>query len=240
LADELSATRRLLRAALRRNNRLVARCRNSARELASTKGLLERAYEFAYYDELTGLANRRLLLERVTRALTLAKRHEQQLMLLFVDLDGFKKINDEFGHTIGDSLIQQVATRLSAAVRASDTVCRYGGDEFVVLLTEIKHPASARTVVAKICGSLATPYDIDGTSIAMSVSHGAAVYPDDGQLYGDLLQQSDFAMYRYKSRNRTNPRIHRVTECPMTSESGRGIEPGKALRHPRRRRSFTG
>lgn len=207
LADTLAATQRQLRAALRRNSRLLTQCRHSVQELASLRSALEKAHEFARYDELTGLANRRLLLERFNQASALGKRHQQQLALLFLDLDDFKSINDKFGHSVGDSLIQQVATRLCTSVRASDTVCRYGGDEFVVLLSEIGKNDGALAVVEKLRGQLMMPYDVGGTSITMSLSVGVAVYPDDGDTYDDLIEQSDISMYRSKARNRTLPTV---------------------------------
>lgn len=207
LADTLAATQRQLRAALRRNSRLLTQCRHSVQELASLRSALEKAHEFARYDELTGLANRRLLLERFNQASALGKRHQQQLALLFLDLDDFKSINDKFGHSVGDSLIQQVATRLCTSVRASDTVCRYGGDEFVVLLSEIVKNDGALAVVEKLRGQLMMPYDVGGTSITMGLSLGVAVYPDDGDTYDDLIQQSDISMYRSKARNRPLPTV---------------------------------
>jgi diguanylate cyclase (GGDEF)-like protein len=186
---------------------LLTQCRHSGQELASLRSALEKAHEAACYDELTGLANRRLLLERFNQASALGKRHQQQLALLFLDLDDFKSINDEFGHTVGDSLIQQVAARLCTSVRASDTVCRYGGDEFVVLLSEIGKNDGALAVVEKLRGHLMMPYDVGGTSITMGLSLGVAVYPDDGDTYDDLIQQSDISMYRSKARNRTLPTV---------------------------------
>lgn len=204
-SDALTATQRHLRAAQRRNCRLTMRCEQLGMEMRSLKKALEKAEEFAYYDELTGVANRRLLLERFNQAAALGKRRQQQVMLVFLDLDEFKSINDALGHTIGDALLRQVAARMTALVRSSDTVCRYGGDEFVVLLTEIGNYDDTLMAVDRLLDHLAMPFDVDGTSIEMSVSHGTAVYPDDGHACRELIQQSDIAMYRVKSRKRTVP-----------------------------------
>jgi diguanylate cyclase (GGDEF)-like protein len=119
--------------------------------------------------------------------------------LLFLDLDGFKGINDMLGHSVGDSLLQQVAARLASCVRVSDTVCRYGGDEFVVLLPEVGGQRCAAAVLRKIRAHLATPYMIAGTEIRLSASIGMAVYPVDGKAYSDLMHVSDREMYRNKN-----------------------------------------
>jgi diguanylate cyclase (GGDEF)-like protein len=239
LSDTLTATQRQLRAALRRNSRLSTRCRYFGQELTSLKSALEKAQDLAYYDELTGLANRRLLLERFNQASALGKRHQQQLALLFLDLDDFKSINDEFGHTTGDSVIRQAATRLCASVRASDTVCRYGGDEFVVLLSEIRKNDGALAVIEQLRGQLAMPYDVDGTSITMTLSLGVAVYPDDGDTYGDLIQQSDIAMYRSKARTRPAPKVLNGLDRLEPGTLRRRVEPGDAVRHASMHTSLT-
>jgi diguanylate cyclase (GGDEF)-like protein len=195
----LAATERRCAAALRQLDRM--RRRDSLREQQTvllTDAVLK-ARRFAYHDELTGLPNRRLLLDRFNLAAALASRHHQQVALLFCDLDGFKHVNDTFGHTTGDKLLQEVAARLVACVRASDTVCRYGGDEFVVLLSEIAGADGAVVVAENIRVHIAAPYLIDGAEIAMTASLGMAVYPGDARAYDDLLRLSDLAMYRSKT-----------------------------------------
>ncbi len=166
------------------------------------KRVLKKAHEFSYYDELTGLANRRLLVERFNRASARAKRHQQKLLLLFLDVDDFKRINDEFGHSTGDLLLRLLAKRLCKSVRSTDTVGRYGGDEFIVMLTGFQNYDDALAAVEKLCAILSMPYDVDGASIPMSISHGSAVYPDGGHAYPALVQQSDTAMYQCKNRKR--------------------------------------
>ena len=195
----LAVTERRCAAALRQLDRM--RRRDSLREQQTvllTDAVLK-ARRFAYHDELTGLPNRRLLLDRFNLAAALAARHHQHVALLFLDLDSFKHVNDTFGHTTGDKLLQEVAARLVACVRASDTVCRYGGDEFVVLLSEIAGTDGAVVVAENIRVHVAAPYLIDGAEIAMTASLGMAVYPGDARAFDDLLRLSDLAMYRSKT-----------------------------------------
>ena len=153
---------------------------------------------FAYHDELTGLPNRALLLDRLDQALVRAKRQHKQLALLLLDLDGFKDVNDRLGHVAGDKLLQRVAERLVSCIRGSDTACRYGGDEFVVLLPEVDDQIGARVVAGEIRARLAKPYMVDDYSIAMTASIGIAVYPHDGMSQDDLIKQADVAMYLAK------------------------------------------
>lgn len=160
-----------------------------------------RARQFAYHDELTGLPNRRLLLDRYDQAVAVAARQHRQVALLFLDLDGFKTVNDTYGHAAGDSVLQQVAARLCACIRASDTACRYGGDEFVILLPQYEGQESAAAVTEKVHAHLAAPCVVDGTAISVTASIGMAIYPVDGHEYGDLMQVTDRAMYRNKARD---------------------------------------
>lgn len=150
--------------------------------------------QFGHHDELTGLPNRRLLLERYHQAVALAARRHRQVALLLLDRDGFKRINDTYGHATGDAILQQVAARLLGCIRTSDTACRYGGNEFVVLLPQHEGQESATAVGEKIRARLAAPYALDGTVIRVTVSIGMAVYPVDGQEYGDLMPVTDRAM----------------------------------------------
>jgi diguanylate cyclase (GGDEF)-like protein len=175
--------------------------------LGRTVALLARqaakASQFAYRDELTGLPNRRLLLDRFGQAVRHANRQCNQVVVVFLDLDGFKGINDALGHTAGDKLLQQVAARLTACIRTSDTACRYGGDEFVVLLPEFKGHESVYAAAEKIRAQLAALYVIGGVAIEVTASVGTAVYPVDGNELDDLIQASDRAMYRSKEQLRS-------------------------------------
>ncbi len=166
-----------------------------------------KARHFAYHDELTGLPNRRLLLDRLNQAIAQGARQHKRVALLFFDLDGFKSINDRLGHWVGDNLLLQVAQRLSACLRSADTACRYGGDEFIVMLPEIDGRDSAEVVEQKIRTHLAAPYIVDGSTITATASIGTAVYPVDGKNYRDLIRQADTAMYHAKTKGGAVPSL---------------------------------
>lgn len=153
---------------------------------------------FAYHDELTGLPNRRLLLDRLSQAVAQGERQHKHVVLLLLDLDGFKSVNDKLGHAAGDKLLHTVAERLSASLRGADTACRYGGDEFVVMLPEVDHTAMAIAVETKLRAAVALPYLIDGFEIRMTASVGRVAYPTDGQTYEELMRKADDALYRAK------------------------------------------
>jgi diguanylate cyclase (GGDEF)-like protein len=173
-----------------------------------------RVRQAAYHDDLTGLANRSLLFDRFNQAVARAARQGTQVALLFLDLDGFKAVNDRLGHAAGDALLQQVASRLAACIRACDTACRYGGDEFVIMLSEVGSHEGAATVAEKIRRLLEAPYLVEGDAVSVSASTGIAVYPDDGQDYAGLIQQSDIRMYRAKARCIAPPRREPATRLP--------------------------
>lgn len=157
------------------------------------------ARHLALHDSLTGLPNRRLLEDRFRQAIAGATRHRKPLALLLLDVDDFKWVNDKLGHAIGDRFLVSMVRRLTAGMRTEDTACRYGGDEFVLLLPEIDRPETAADVAAKIRVRLGIPYLIGGYRIRISVSVGAAVYPFDGRNYEELLHYADGAMYRSKN-----------------------------------------
>lgn len=188
--------------ARRKNDNLVSEFASLQEKVSSLELALAKANRFANYDELTGLPNRRLLLDRFIQAAAHANRHDSLLAMLFFDLNDFKGINDELGHAAGDTLLQQVATRLSASIRATDTACRYGGDEFIVLLTEIEDRKHAVAVLIKIRAALADPYVIDNISLRLTLSNGLAIYPDDAQSFDDLKKLSDRSMLRNKASAR--------------------------------------
>jgi diguanylate cyclase (GGDEF)-like protein len=158
-----------------------------------------RARHFAYHDPLTGLPNRCLLMDRLNQVTVMAARQGRPLALLLLDLDGFKSVNDSLGHAAGDEILQQVAERLSACIRGCDTACRYGGDEFVIMLPEIDSRESADAVAHKIADRLAAPYSIDGAIVSLTASIGAAIYRPGAQGSADLIRQADVAMYLAKS-----------------------------------------
>src|ERR1700722_4456885 len=158
----------------------------------------------AQHDTLTKLPNRTLLQDRLSQAITTAGRNGTRIAVLFVDLDGFKHINDSLGHAIGDRLLQSVAKRLLASVRTSDTVCRVGGDEFVVLLSEVAHAGDAGVKAGKILAALKAPLEIDQHNLRVTASIGVTTYPEDGQETAMLIKNADLAMYQAKENGRNN------------------------------------
>lgn len=194
-------------ALVKRDSRLTQRFLRLARKEAQVRHI-------AYHDELTGLPNRSLLLDRFNQAVNQGLRQGRRVALLFLDLDGFKSVNDTLGHAAGDRLLQQVAGRLTACLRAGDTACRYGGDEFVILLPEVDGQESAATVAEKIRARLAAPYAVEGRTITIMASIGTAIYPVDGRDYGDLMRHSDIGMYRAKARSSAPPGIQPATTSP--------------------------
>jgi diguanylate cyclase len=158
------------------------------------------ARDFACHDELTGLPNRRLLRDRLNQAMAQGARQRKQVVLLLLDLDGFKTINDQLGHTAGDKVPQAVAERLRATIRAADTACRYGGDEFMIMLPEVDHMGLANTVTAKVVRArLSEPCIIDGYEICLAARVGTVVYPDDGETFEELIRQADSGLYGAKA-----------------------------------------
>ncbi len=206
LSRNLAHSAKKLEAALRsiaRLQRVETKLRQDVLRLTDLAAL---AGKFAYRDELTGLPNRRLLSDRIGQAVARAKRQRSQVALLFLDLDGFKNINDTLGHAAGDKLLQQFGARLCSCVRVTDTVSRYGGDEFVILLPELGNQGSAIAAANKICASLETPFLVDDVEITLTASIGLAVYPGDGCDGVELIRHSDIAMYCDKARDRPRPR----------------------------------
>lgn len=162
--------------------------------------LLLRLQQRALYDQLTRLPNRELFYDRIQSALARARRNNEMLSLLFMDLDKFKAVNDNFGHALGDQLLEAVARRLELSVRECDTVARFGGDEFVILLENIEQPEQSESVAGKILAQFATPFELGDFSLSINPSIGVAHFPLHGDNEKDLLYYADQAMYRCKSR----------------------------------------
>jgi len=176
---------------------------NRARRLEAERAdALARIEHQALHDPLTGLPNRRLLSDRLEHAIAQAARRGELLGVLFFDLDEFKKINDSRGHAFGDRLLQHIGDRLAHQVRSSDTVARFGGDEFVVLTAQIESREAAARLAEKVLAALREPFHLDGAEVAVDASVGIALYPDDGADETTLLQRSDAAMYGFKERRR--------------------------------------
>jgi diguanylate cyclase (GGDEF)-like protein len=156
----------------------------------------------AEHDFLTGLPNRLLLHDRVGQAIALAQRHNTKVAVLFLDLDGFKHINDSLGHPIGDRLLQSIAKRLVACVRGTDTVSRQGGDEFVALLSELHRPEDAAVLARKMLEAVAQAHSIDRHDLHITTSIGISIYPGDGRDAETLIKNADTAMYQAKENGR--------------------------------------
>ncbi len=163
----------------------------------------------AHHDGLTGLPNRWLLRDRLGRALSLAARHGGRVAVMFIDLDRFKQVNDLHGHAVGDRLLVQAGERLVGALRASDTVARQGGDEFIALLPDVQSAEDAAIAAEAVLRALAAPFDVDGQRLHVSGSIGVAMAPDDGIDADALLRCADLAMYEAKAAGRHAARFFR-------------------------------
>jgi diguanylate cyclase (GGDEF)-like protein/PAS domain S-box-containing protein len=164
----------------------------------------------AQHDVLTNLPNRMLFNDRLTQAISLAERQGKQLALMFVDLDQFKKVNDSLGHEVGDKLLQSVAGRLTACVRRTDTVSRRGGDEFVILLSQVEHAEDAALSARNILRALSKPHNINNKSLDINASIGVSTYPGDGGNAETLISKADTAMYEAKRHGRNNCQFFRA------------------------------
>lgn len=190
----------------------------------------------AHHDSLTDLPNRVLLNDRLTEALSLAHRYQRQLAVLFLDVDRFKHINDSLGHMIGDRLLQSIAQRLLGCVRDSDTVSRQGGDEFVILLSEVAHAWDATVCADKILDALRAPHMIDQHEVHVTASIGIVTYPDDGSDAGALMKHADFAMYHAKENGRDNRQFFK-RDMNIRALERQSLENG--LRHALQREEFS-
>jgi diguanylate cyclase (GGDEF)-like protein len=193
LEDQLSASR----AALRKSRGEEARSRSSA-----------------LHDPVTGLPNLTLFNDRLGTALSQAKRHTWRVAVMFIDLDGFKAVNDTHGHAAGDRVLQLVGQRMQSNLRGSDTISRRSGDEFLFLMLEAKEDANILALANKIAQTIAEPCDVGGVELSVSASIGVAVYPDDGHTAEALLANADAAMYASK-RDRNGPTLHGESRPPQ-------------------------
>ena len=203
----------------------VTAARAMAREMAHS----------AQHDPVTNLPNRILLNDRISQSIALARRQHRPIALIFLDLDRFKYINDSLGHAAGDKLLQSVSERLLANVRRSDTVSRQGGDEFVILLSEITYPEDAATSAAKILVSLSAPHSIGGKDLHIDGSIGISVYPEDGEDAETLINHADTAMYHAKEKGRNNFQFFKA-EMNLKAVERQTLE--GSLRHALKRDEF--
>ena len=207
-------------------------------DVSQSRATAVKMAHLAQHDFLTDLPNRALLTERLSQAIGLAHRHRKQVALLFVDLDYFKRINDSLGHASGDQLLRSVADRLVASVRASDTVCRQGGDEFVILLAEIEQPQDAAHIAEKLRAAFSAPHLVDGQELHVTLSIGISVYPDDGGTVDTVMQNADTAMFHAKASGRNNYQFFRaemnvraVRRLAVESSLRRALKEGEFLLH---------
>lgn len=170
------------------------------RDISERKRTEQQLDHLAHHDELTGLPNRRLLRARLEQAIQSASRHGNLLAVLLLDLDRFKAVNDSLGHDVGDALLRHVAGRMVSCVRAIDTVARMGGDEFAILLTDIRQPEDMVQVSRKILKAIEEPFEIAENELHVGTSIGMALFPGDGESYESLFRNADIAMFRAKSQ----------------------------------------
>jgi two-component system, cell cycle response regulator len=180
-------------------------------EAARTHGkMLE---SLALKDPLTGLANRRLLAERISMALDHARRNRSALAVVYLDLDGFKQVNNTLGHAAGDGLLKIVAGRLLATVREEDTVARLGGDELIIGLWHLSSVDDAATVASKVIEVVSRPYDVEGQTVSITVSAGIGIYPLHGEDADTLMRNADLALYETKRAGKNAYRVSGAQTC---------------------------
>jgi diguanylate cyclase (GGDEF)-like protein/PAS domain S-box-containing protein len=206
------------------------------RDVSAARALSLQMIHTAQHDALTGLPNRTLLNDRVSQAIAFARRHLKQVAVLFLDVDGFKHINDSLGHPTGDKLLQSIARRLVDCARGSDTVSRQGGDEFVVLLSEMAHSEDAAIAARRMLQAVAGAHAIDGHELHVTTSIGVSVFPDDGVDAETLIKNADTAMYQAKENGRQNYQFFKPAMNARAVER-QAIEEG--LRHALQRDEFS-
>lgn len=184
-----------------------------ARDITERKLAEQKIAHLAHYDFLTDLPNRALFLSSLELSLALARRNNYKVSVFFLDLDGFKRINDTLGHDAGDLLLQEVARRLKKTIRASDTVARVGGDEFTFALNNPGSEQEASLVADKIIAKLSEPFDLNGQPCHVGGSIGISVFPDDAQSLEQLIAQADAAMYLAKQSGKNTYKFHRQVLC---------------------------
>jgi diguanylate cyclase (GGDEF)-like protein/PAS domain S-box-containing protein len=210
-----------------------------SRDITERKEAENRIAHMAHFDSLTGLPNRRSFLERLSREVQRAQRSGQQLAVLFLDLDGFKAVNDSLGHFAGDQVLQQAAERLTRALRTSDVVsrsarspsdielARLGGDEFTALIVDIERPEDVMTVADRIHAQMRTPYRVSDRDVLLTASIGIALFPGDGSDATALLEHADTAMYHAKQMGRDNGQFYRAA---LTEQARGRLELSSSLR----------
>lgn len=197
-----------------------SRNRGAFSDISDQEEMKKRLHKLAYYDELTGLPNRTLLYDRLSQELVHSKRDASMLAILFVDLDGFKAINDLHGHYAGDQFLGEVSQRLASCVREGDTLSRMGGDEFVALLRNIADEQVAAQVAGRMLETCAEPFVIEGHELFVTVSVGISIHPRDGDNGRDLLRNADDAMYHAKACGKNNYQFFSESAISRQDASG--------------------
>jgi diguanylate cyclase (GGDEF)-like protein/PAS domain S-box-containing protein len=206
------------------------------RDVTEARALGARVAHLAEHDALTGLPNRLLLNDRLDQAIAMAHRNAATLAVLFMDLDGFKHINDSLGHSAGDKLLQSIAKRLLLCVRGPDTISRQGGDEFLVVLQDIERAEDAAIAAKRILKALAETHSIDGHDLQITASIGVSIYPDDGMDSETLIKNADTAMYQAKAQGRHTYKFFKP-EMNTRAVNRQSIE--EDLRRALKRNEFT-
>jgi diguanylate cyclase (GGDEF)-like protein/PAS domain S-box-containing protein len=204
-------------------------------DVSAARAMSSQMTHSAQHDVVTNLPNRMLLNDRISQSISLARRQNRPLAVLFLDLDRFKYINDSLGHAVGDQLLQSISKRLLAGVRNSDTVSRQGGDEFVILLSEISHPEDAATSARKLLLSLSVPHSIEEHDLDIAGSIGISIYPGDGEDAETLIKNADRAMYHAKESGRNNFQFFK-SEMNRQAVERQSLE--GSLRHALERHEF--
>lgn len=184
--------------------RVLERTRELQDEVSERRRAEEMLRHVASHDGLTDLPNRSLMMDRLDKAIGRAHRDNKKCAVMFIDLDGFKPINDTLGHDMGDLLLREAAHRLASAIRETDTAARFGGDEFVLILTDLEKIDDAAPVAKKVLKELSQPVDLNGNDASIGASIGIAVYPDHGTTAEDILKKADIAMYRVKESGKND------------------------------------
>jgi diguanylate cyclase (GGDEF)-like protein len=176
-------------------------------DVSERRRLQEEVEHLALHDQLTGLPNSRLLLDRLAHAIATARRTKQPCGLMYLDLDGFKPVNDTYGHAAGDLVLREFADRATKVLRANDTIARVGGDEFVAVLGAVAGEPEARIAAGRLLAAVAHPFDVGGAQVAISASIGIALFPAHGEDPQTLLEHADSAMYEAKHAGKNSFRF---------------------------------